>query len=71
MHLLYCTACRRYNRQLRAIRRAAKLVANECEQVGGAIEASLSPEARERIKAAVAQTKKGVRKNFGQPEQEL
>ena len=54
LHLVYCTGCRRYKRQLRAIRRAARLVATECAQVGGAIEAALSPEARERIKIAVA-----------------
>ncbi len=50
LHLLLCKWCRRYGKQLKFLRSAA----HQCEQhESEAAGASLSPEARERLKAAL------------------
>lgn len=53
MHLLMCTWCRRYGRQIAFLR----TVARDCDQEP-APEQHLSPEARERIKRQLESAKK-------------
>lgn len=58
LHLVYCSACRRYRRQLRLLRDASRRLASEWQNQLAADDAaspSLSPEARERLKRALDQ----------------
>lgn len=53
LHFLICVWCRRYNRQLAALRTISqRLAAPEADDTGLAA-VSLSPEARERLKRAL------------------
>jgi hypothetical protein len=47
VHLLLCKWCRRYGKQIRFLRHAAR---NHCEELTEATPRALSPEARERLK---------------------
>jgi anti-sigma factor RsiW len=53
VHLLYCTACRRYIRQLRLIRDALRRAVDRLAEVDGLPGAGLSPAARKRIARAL------------------
>jgi anti-sigma factor RsiW len=48
-HLLYCTACRRYIRQLRLMRDALRRVVDRLAEIDGIPGARLSSNARKRI----------------------
>jgi hypothetical protein len=52
-HLLYCTACRRYRRQLERLRRAMRRLADSLEAGVPPLDPSLPDEVRERIKRAL------------------
>jgi hypothetical protein len=52
-HLLYCIACRRYRRQVRFLRTAMSRYATRSEKTEGESMASLSSEARQRMKDAL------------------
>lgn len=54
-HLLICTWCERYRRQLLFIRNAVRRHPDELAGVDQPASPSLSPEARERFKRAIRQ----------------
>ncbi len=53
MHMLYCTACCRFRRQMRLLREALHRYTERSELGEFAFPSSLSPEARRRIKRAL------------------
>jgi len=55
LHLIVCQWCRRYGRQIRFLREA---VHEHPTKLGETAPASLSPEARERLKQAIRKTGK-------------
>jgi hypothetical protein len=52
-HLLYCTACRRYRRQLERMRGALRKLADDLEAGAPSLGPRLPDDARERIKRAL------------------
>jgi hypothetical protein len=50
VHLLLCKWCRRYGKQIRFLRRAAR---DHSEELADAAPRTLSPEARERLKQSL------------------
>ncbi len=52
-HSLYCTACRRYERQIQRLRHAMRRFAADFEQSDQLPGPGLSDDARERIKCAI------------------
>ena len=52
-HLLYCTACRRYRRQLERMRGALRKLAGDLEAGAPSLGPCLPDDARERIKRAL------------------
>lgn len=59
LHALCCRSCRRYGRQILFLREAIRRGAREPETAALAAGASLTPEARERIKKALAHRPSG------------
>ena len=55
LHLKICIWCVRYLEQIRALRKISARYSEQAENEKGASTASLSPEARERIKRALRQ----------------
>jgi hypothetical protein len=55
IHLVLCTACRRYRRQLSVIRSAVSGLAEYLDEAAQSPGKSLSDDARERIRAALAE----------------
>lgn len=55
VHVLICTLCERYRRQLLFIRNAVRRHPDELAGVDQPTSPSLSPEARERFKRAIRQ----------------
>lgn len=53
IHLLMCTLCERYKRQLLFIRDLLRKHGDRLDDVSGSHEASLSPEAKERLRRAL------------------
>lgn len=53
IHMLYCTACCRFRRQMRLLREALRRHAERAELGEFVFAASLSPEARRRIERAL------------------
>ncbi len=53
-HFLYCTACRRYRRQIAALRQALRLHVKQVQHLEPGGPLALSPEARARISQALA-----------------
>jgi hypothetical protein len=54
LHLLICAFCARYRRQLLRIRETARRIADPTGAPGGPGSDGLSPEARDRIRKALA-----------------
>lgn len=54
-HVVYCSACRRYRRQLEQLRRAMRQLADRLASGVPAPDSRLPDEARERIKRALRQ----------------
>jgi hypothetical protein len=52
-HVLYCSACRRYRRQVELLRVAVRRLSSLLEAGGGESAPRLPDEARERIKRAI------------------
>jgi len=52
-HFLYCTACRRYRRQIAALRQALRLHVRQVQHLEPGGPLALSPEARARISQAL------------------
>ncbi len=53
-HLLYCTACRRYRRQIAALRQALRLHVKQIQHLKPGGQLALPAEARARISRALA-----------------
>ncbi len=53
-HLVYCTACRRYRRQIAALRQALRLHVRQIQHLKPGGPLALPPEARARISQALA-----------------
>ena len=53
-HLVYCTACRRYRRQIAALRQALRLHVRQIQHLKPGGPLALPPEARARISRALA-----------------
>ena len=54
LHYMICVWCRRYNQQIYALRDMARSYADEDATLPESSAASLSPEARERLKQALS-----------------
>jgi hypothetical protein len=54
VHMLYCTACRRYRGQLRALGEAIRRLSQALDDEQLAALPHLSPQARERIQRAIS-----------------
>lgn len=53
LHLLYCSACRRFRKQLTFLRRAAHTASHQFHNREGAKSPLLSAEARQRLKESL------------------
>ena len=53
-HLVYCTACRRYRRQIAALRQALRLHVRQIQHLKPGGPLALPPDARARISRALA-----------------
>jgi hypothetical protein len=54
LHLMICAWCRRYNEQIHALREIARRYASEDAKLPDSLTTSLTPEARQRLKEALA-----------------
>lgn len=57
LHLLICSYCRRFERQVALLRQALRELGRRAEAEAAAVD--LSPEARERIRTALAERREG------------
>lgn len=53
VHYLYCTACRRYRRQIKLIREALQRLASDTLPEDALVAVSLPPAARDRIRRSL------------------
>jgi predicted anti-sigma-YlaC factor YlaD len=53
LHFMYCTACRRYRKQIAALREALRLHVKQVQQLKPGGPLALPPEARARISQAL------------------